>query len=173
MRAQIAARLEKVFSEQGFAEPSVEQIKNACEVSLRTLYKYYPSKQEMIAAALVHRHQRYFNYLLDGAPEAGSDAIMHIFDRLAQWMNDYAANGCMSLNALAAFPEQTVIITVVKEYKLQVREFLSKQSLREDLANELFLLHEGVASAWPVLGDDAVNAAQRTLLILLQENNHA
>lgn len=170
MKAEIAAKLEQVFSEHGFAEPSVEQIKNACEVSLRTLYKYYPSKQEMIVGALVHRHQRYLNYLSDGAPAAGPAAITHIFNRLAQWMQEYASTGCMSVNALAAFPEQALIVEVVKDHKHSVRKFLATQSRREALANELFLLHEGVSSAWPVIGDDAIDAAQRAALLLQEQS---
>ncbi|MEF1262780.1 TetR/AcrR family transcriptional regulator, partial [Vibrio harveyi] len=39
LKEQIAANLEQAFSELGFAEPSVAQLKAACGVSLRTLYK--------------------------------------------------------------------------------------------------------------------------------------
>ncbi|YCO00672.1 TetR/AcrR family transcriptional regulator [Vibrio sp. VNB-15] len=168
-KEQIAASLEKAFSELGFAEPSVAQLKTACGVSLRTLYKHYPSKEDMIVAALEHRHQRYLDFLLDRSPKSGLEATQHIFNKLKQWMEDYAPHGCMSMNAIAAFPEHDIINQTVKAHKEDVRQFLGKQSLREELATQLFLLHEGVSTAWPVLGDDALNSAQQTVLRLLKE----
>ena len=65
LKEEIAASLELAFSHYGFAEPSVAKLKTACNVSLRTLYKHYPSKEAMIVAALQHRHQRYLTFLLE------------------------------------------------------------------------------------------------------------
>lgn len=170
LKEHIAENLEQTFSDFGFVEPNITQLKNACGVSLRTLYKYYPSKEEMIVAALEHRHQRYLEFLLDNSPKDGADAIAHIFNRLQEWMKSYAPNGCMSSNAIAAFPEHDVITQVVRDHKESVREFLGKQSLCENLASELFLLHEGAACAWPVLGSKSIDAAQLAALKILKEN---
>lgn len=170
LKEQIAANLEKAFSEFGFAEPSVAQLKVSCGVSLRTLYKHYPSKEEMIVGALQHRHQRYLKFLLVNSPEPGLSSVQHIFKMLGRWMEEYAPNGCMFINALAAFPENDFISQTVKNHKKNVRDFLGKQSLHEDLATQLFLLHEGVSSAWPVIGDEAIYSAQQTIIELLSEN---
>ncbi|MCL9775278.1 TetR/AcrR family transcriptional regulator [Vibrio methylphosphonaticus] len=168
MKEQIAASLEQAFSEQGFAEPSVAQLKVACGVSLRTLYKYFPSKEDMIVAALEHRHQRYLNFLLADSPEKGVNAVLHIFNKLKQWMESYAQNGCLSMSAIAAFPEHAVINQTVKAHKEEVRRFLGGQSLRDDLAMQLFLLHEGVSNAWPIMGDETLKSAHATVLTLLK-----
>lgn len=170
LKEQIADRLEQAFSKFGFAEPSVAQLKTACDVSLRTLYKHYPSKEDMIVAALDNRHQRYLNFLSNNSPKDGSEAVLHIFTKLRQWMEEFAPNGCMSVSALASFPEHDLIKQTVKEHKEDVRNFLGKHSLRIDLATQLFLLHEGVSSAWPVFGDEALNSALQAILSLLQEN---
>ena len=39
---RIAGGLERAFAADGFAEPSVEDLRDAAGVSLRTLYKYAP-----------------------------------------------------------------------------------------------------------------------------------
>ncbi len=169
LREQIAASLEVAFSQQGFAEPSVAQLKTACNVSLRTLYKHFPSKEAMIVGALEHRHQRYLSLLLEDSPRSGYQAITHIFNKLQQWLEEYAPHGCMSMNAMAAFPDNELISQAVTQHKEQVRLLIGKQSLREDLASELFLLHEGVSSAWPVLGEEAVASAQNMVTKLLKE----
>ncbi|MEZ8509205.1 TetR/AcrR family transcriptional regulator [Vibrio splendidus] len=169
LRDQIAASLEVAFSQQGFAEPSVAQLKTACNVSLRTLYKHFPSKEAMIVGALEHRHQRYLSLLLEDSPRSGYQAITHIFNKLQQWMEEYAPHGCLSMNALAAFPDNELINQAVIEHKKEVQALMAKQSQREDLASELFLLHEGVSSAWPVLGEEAVASAQNMVTKLLKE----
>ncbi|GAD79840.1 TetR/AcrR family transcriptional regulator [Vibrio ezurae] len=169
LKDHIAASLEQAFSELGFVEPSVATLKEACGVSLRTLYKHYPSKEEMIVAALEHRHQRYLAYLLEDSPKPSKDAVIHIFNKLKSWMQHNAPNGCMSTNALAAFPNHDVINKTVKTHKEDVRQFLGMQSFRPDLATQLFLLHEGVSSAWPVLGDEAIQSAHLAILTLLKE----
>ncbi|MDH5885753.1 TetR/AcrR family transcriptional regulator [Vibrio splendidus] len=169
LREQIAASLEVAFSQQGFAEPSVAQLKTACNVSLRTLYKHFPSKEAMIVGALEHRHQRYLSLLLEDSPSSGYQAITHIFNKLQQWMEEYAPHGCLSMNALAAFPDNELINQAVIEHKKEVQALMAKQSPREDLASELFLLHEGVSSAWPVLGEEAVASAQNMVTKLLKE----
>ncbi|MEZ8305977.1 TetR/AcrR family transcriptional regulator [Vibrio splendidus] len=169
LREQIAASLEVAFSQQGFAEPSVAQLKTACKVSLRTLYKHFPSKEAMIVGALEHRHQRYLSLLLEDSPRSGYQAITHIFNKLQQWMEEYAPHGCLSMNALAAFPDNELINQAVIEHKKEVQALMAKQSQRDDLASELFLLHEGVSSAWPVLGEEAVASAQNMVTKLLKE----
>ena len=170
LREQIAASLEVAFSQYGFAEPSVAQLRTACNVSLRTLYKHYPSKEAMIVAALEYRHQRYLTFLLNQPSAGGAAAVLNIFNKLEQWMMEFAPHGCLSMNAIAAFPANPLISKAVKEHKKEVRRFLGQQSSREDLATAIFLLHEGVSSAWPVLGRSAVTSAQTVLLQLLEEN---
>jgi len=167
LRKQIAASLEQAFSKYGFAELSVDQLKTACNVSLRTLYKHYPSKEAMIIGALEYRHQRYLSFLISESSSSGVESILHIFKKLEQWMMEYAPHGCLSINAIAAFPSNVLINQVVKEHKEAVRVIIGQQSQREDLSAELFLLHEGVSSAWPVLGKEAVTSAQNVVLQLI------
>ncbi|WP_028774897.1 TetR/AcrR family transcriptional regulator [Shewanella waksmanii] len=169
MKQQIAASLEQAFSRYGFADPSVAQLKAACNVSLRTLYKHYPSKEAMIVAALEYRHQRYLAWLAPGGNEAKS--VAQLFDKLGEWMRQFAPHGCLSLNALAAYPDNQLIINVVNSHKLAVKLLLAEQSQRADLAEALFLLHEGVSSAWPFQGDNAISAAQSMLALLLREQS--
>lgn len=170
LREQITVNLEDTFSQYGFAEPSVAQLKTACKVSLRTLYKHYPSKEAMIVGALEYRHQRYLAFLLNDSPASGVESVIHIFNKLELWMDEFAPHGCLSMNAIAAFPDNALISKAVKEHKEDVLQFLSQQSQRDDLASIIFLLHEGVSSAWPVLGREAVTSAQKTILQLLKED---
>lgn len=169
LKENIAAALEAAFSQHGFAEPSVSKLQKLSGVSLRTLYKHYPSKQSMIIAALEYRHDRYINFLLDGSPAPSGDAVLHIFSQLALWMEQYAPNGCLSVNALSAFPEDENIRNAVQTHKNEVIKLLGEQCLNPSLASKLFLLHEGVSCAWPVIGDEAVSSAKQSIVNLIKE----
>ncbi|WP_426357231.1 TetR/AcrR family transcriptional regulator [Pseudocolwellia sp. HL-MZ19] len=163
LREEIAAKLENTFSQYGFAQPSVAVLKTACNVSLRTLYKHYPSKESMIIAALEYRHKRYIAFLLSESGSTGIDSVLHIFEKLDEWMAEYAPNGCMSLNAIAAFPEDMSLKETVQRHKEEVQVLLEKVSQREDLSTELFLLHESVSSVWPIMGKKSVISAQKII----------
>ena len=131
LKEQITISLEHTFSQYGFAEPSVAELKNACNVSLRTLYKHYPSKEAMVVGALAYRHQRYLTFLRNESPLPGVEAVV--------------------------------------KHKKDVLEFLGQQSQRIDMANTIFLIHEGVSNAWPTMREQAVISAKKALLTLLTE----
>jgi AcrR family transcriptional regulator len=166
----IAARLEALFSQRGFAEPSVSELKAAADVSLRTLYRHFPSKESMVIGALQHRHERYLAFLENDVPAHGAGALSHLYQRLAHWMQHEAPNGCMSVNALAAFPDNTDVRDTVLRHKREILQWLGDRSGQPTLATELFLIHEGASSAWLVLGRDAIVAARSATLTLLGES---
>lgn len=126
MKQKIAANLELAFSQYGFAEPNVDKLKTACHVSLRTLYKHYPSKEAMVVAALEYRHQRYPAYLDSDLSTSGEHALSTLFQRLETWMSNNAPHGCLSMNAIAAFPDNKLINKAsVIQYLARLAEHLS------------------------------------------------
>ncbi|WP_192035773.1 TetR/AcrR family transcriptional regulator [Halomonas sp. YLGW01] len=170
-RDQIAARLEELFSQQGFATPSVPEIQKASGVSMRTLYRHFPSREAMVIGALDHRHARYLDFLASDTPPPGTDAITELFHRLAQWMASNAPHGCLSMSAFAAFPNNAQVNASVKQHKHDMRRLLATLSGREDLAGELFLLHEGASTAWPTLGEEAIRTAQTAAMQLMRRTD--
>ena len=98
------------------------------------------------------------------ATKISGGSLIKSSGRDKQWMTESAPHGCLSMNAIAAFPDNALISKAVKEHKAEVRHMLGQQSNRDDLATALFILHEGVSSAWPVLGTEAVISAQKTVL---------
>lgn len=159
MKEEIAARLEVAFSELGFAEPSVARLKQACHVSLRTLYKYYPSKADMVIAALAYRHGRYVKFLEHDMPDNKILALKHCFVRLHHWMQESAQNGCLSIQAISTFPSSDEIRSAVAQHKADILELFTRLAESEEAGLRYFLLHEGVSNAWPIIGYESVNAA--------------
>lgn len=166
----IASRLETCFVEHGFLEPGVDALRDACGVSLRTLYKYFPSREAMVIGALIYRNERYLNFIEDGAPPSGPASIAHVFKRIESWMVGECGTGCLFLNALAAHPSNVEIREAVTRQKDGTRLLLGRCSGRPELANSLFLLHEGATAAWPLMGRKAIRTARESALRLLRES---
>ncbi len=163
----IASRLEACFVERGFLEPGVDALRDAAGVSLRTLYKYYPSRLSMVIGALDHRHGRYLDFIAGDAPADGPGAVGHLFERMGAWMRDECGTGCLFLNALAAHPADEDIRNTVTRQKNATRRYIGRCSGRPELADSLFLLHEGATAAWPLMGAEAIRTARLSALALL------
>jgi len=167
-REKIAAGLEEAFARHGFTELGVDALRDATKVSLRTLYKHCPSREDMILAALQRRHERYLAHLFDGLPEAPSPALEAVFDRVGAWMAANAPRGCMFHSAVAAHPHNVAIRTMLERHKTEVADRIARAtqlSLRRD---DLMLLHEGLTQSWPLMGEPAVVRAKALAHMLLQ-----
>lgn len=162
---RIASDLERSFAEAGFAAQGVEALRAEADVSLRTLYKHFPSREAMIVGALQHRDVTYSRWL-EGGPQDGAAHVLHPLLRLGDWLGEVANTGCLFLNAWAQYPESEAIATVVRDHKArladQFRQRLAHVAPGRDtgpLAETLFLLHEGMTQAARLQGRDSAYAA--------------
>lgn len=167
-RQRIASDLERSFAEQGFAEQGVQALRAEADVSLRTLYKYFPSREAMIVGALEHRDRAYFAWLT-GGPDEGVDHILHPLVRLGEWLAEVANTGCLFMNALAEYPDSEEIAAVARRHKAKLADEFRHRLERvvpdrdtRHVAETLFLLHEGMTQAARIQGrEKATQAAMR------------
>lgn len=62
-RERILSSAIKLFIEHGFKKLTVDEIASAIGISKRTLYKYYPSKEELLVATMKYRQKAIFNLI--------------------------------------------------------------------------------------------------------------
>ncbi len=160
-RTRIAAGLERAFAANGFAEPSVEDLRDAAGVSLRTLYKYMPSRDDMVLAALEHRHQRYMEHVFADLPEDNALALPAIIDRIAGWMVQEATHGCLFHGAVAAAPHDGRLRSLLEQHKTEVAECAAKASGQPGREVDLTVIFEGLTQSWTLRGEAAVASAKR------------
>jgi len=161
IQEKIAAGLEQAFASHGFAEPNVDTLRDAAGVSLRTLYKYLPSRADMVMAALEHRHRRYMEHVLDDLPADPGEARSALMERVGAWMQTEAAHGCLFHGAVAADPENPAVRALLTRHKHEVAE---RAAAATDLVGQdvaLLLILEGLTQSWPLHGAQAVAAAKR------------
>lgn len=156
-KKQIAERLESAFAERGFAEPGVAELRDRAGVSIRTLYKYFPSRDDMILAALEYRHERYIDFLF---PEGGTLSLGETLARVGEWMKVKSSDGCLFHDAVAAHPENQELRRFLARHKEEVSGRLAECAGIAELKTILHLIHEGLVQTWPLEGEAAVKAAR-------------
>lgn len=158
---KIASGLEQAFVTHGFAEPNVETLRDAAGVSLRTLYKYTPSRDEMVLVALEYRHKRYLDHIFSDLPDNKGIALRTIIDRISDWMDNEAPHGCLFHAAVAAAPQDARLRALLKRHKAEVAERAAVASGLAERETDIALIFEGLTQSWTLLGADAVHSAHR------------
>ncbi|MEO9529694.1 TetR/AcrR family transcriptional regulator [Roseibium sp.] len=165
---QIAARLEQVFWNRGFAEPSVPELRAGAGVSMRTLYRHFPSREAMILGALEYRHRRYLDYVRSGTVEPGLAAAEQLFDKLGGWMRLTEGKECLFRQAMSANPDSTDIESMVRRHKKELLGFFGALSGQDRFAATLYMLHEGVTACYAELGEAAVEDAKALVRLMFK-----
>lgn len=155
---KIAAGLEAAFAVYGFTEMGVDGLRNAAQVSLRTLYKYCPSKEDMILLALEHRHHRYFAALFANYAAQITPAVL--FDGVGRWMQDNDSQGCLFHDAVLSHPGSERIKALYIRHKQEMAQAMENATGLVGKSELLLLIHEGIIQSWPLLGERAVSNAK-------------
>jgi AcrR family transcriptional regulator len=169
---KIAGGLERAFASQGFAEPSVDDLREAAGVSLRTLYKYLPSREAMVRAALEHRHERYLSHLFDHLPDDTGRVIPALIERTAEWMRREASHGCLFHGAVASAPEDPELRALLRRHKVEIADRAAKAAGMPEREAEINFILEGLSQGWPVYGERSVDAAMKLARSLAAPTPH-
>lgn len=161
MTTKIAAGLERAFAARGFSEPSVEDLREVARVSLRTLYKYAPSRDAMVHMALEHRHRRYINHVFGDPKHKAAQSIDTTLDRIADWMKTEASHGCLFHAAVASAPDDQELRSLLERHKSEVCNLALAISDERVIETDLMIIIEGLTQAWPLYKDAALTSAKR------------
>jgi AcrR family transcriptional regulator len=153
-RRRILDKAYVLFRRQGFTRANVDEIAAAAEVTKRTLYSHFRSKDELLAAVLEAQHRLAFDAFQTFAPKlSGAPAAMvgQLFDELARWSAKprWAGSGftrlVMELADLPGHPARSI----AKRHKAMMEAHLAKLleqagvASAKELAREVWLLSEG------------------------------
>lgn len=159
----------KLFYQEGFHSTGIDKILAESGVAKMTLYKYFPSKDDLIRAVLEERDRKFREWFFGRVEEKGGtprQKLEAVFDVLGEWIQGDDFRGCMFINAAAEFSSKDEAISqVAAEHKVAMCDYLAKlveeAGLRqpEQLAYQLSLLVEGAIVMGHVCRD--VEAAQK------------
>ncbi|MFJ5160220.1 TetR/AcrR family transcriptional regulator [Pantoea sp. NPDC088449] len=161
---------ERLFYLNGFHATSTDRICSEANVSTRTMYRYFPSREALTAAVLTARQERFFAALYAAEHP---HAISQIFDAMSAWMLEYGNNGCLFLKAWGEYAgEDIALAEQAMAYRHSMRAYIARcvHKLHGEekvaLADAIWLLFEGALTSALILG--AVNACEAAKAAALQ-----
>jgi AcrR family transcriptional regulator len=167
-RARLLAVAAELFYRHGIRAIGVDAIAEAAGTNKMTLYRHFPSKDELVAECLRE-------FARQGVARWARYEKAHPGDALAQiraWLADVAEiladrnhRGCALANAAIELPDRThPARRVVEEFKLGQRNHLAQLCRNaglkdpETLADELYLLLEGARVTAQSIGTEGLGA---------------
>lgn len=173
---QTAARL---FFQHGYRAVGVDTIAAESGIGKMTLYRHFPSKDDLISAYLWESDRDFWRYFEENTRAAGSarEKLLAFFRSLQDYVTSPACYGCPFINVASEFPEQEYPgHLIAREHKQSVRaRFLAlarEAGARQPdlLADALLLLMDGAYMAARMVGqapgNPAVHVAEAARLLI-------
>ncbi|ANQ85663.1 TetR family transcriptional regulator [Azoarcus olearius] len=166
----------QLFYRQGFHATGVDQLSKEGEVTKRTLYRYFPTKEALVRAALEHRDTLFMARMraaLEARPLPERPAAYVEF--VLAWTQEPDFHGCAFINAAAEYPAASdEAHAVAAAHKQAIRAYLERICSEAALADpqaaarQLFLLGEGLTVAAQVAGyDEGLAETARAMAVAL------
>lgn len=161
-RAKILSVARELFYQGGIRAVGVDTIVAESGVSKTSLYRWFPSKDDLIATFLEQEDAEFWRFW-DRVEAKYSDRPREALEAHLKWISDYIAGpkfrGCPFLNATAEFPDESHKAHAVCEanksrLKTRLRALAERAGIKQSdqLADQLVLLIDGAFSNSQVLG---------------------
>ncbi|OEU97924.1 MULTISPECIES: TetR/AcrR family transcriptional regulator [Streptomyces] len=158
--ARILSAADALFYAHGVQSVGMDRVRDASGVSLKKIYKCFPSKGALVEAYLRRRDNWARNALEERVsrhtdPE---ERVLAVFDWLYDWVDGPDFHGCAFINAFGELgADSQGVVDAVREHKSAVRGYL------RGLAHETGAAEpEWLASQLAVLLDGAMSNASIT-----------
>jgi AcrR family transcriptional regulator len=167
MQERILETCDRLFNGQGIRAVGVDKIAAEIGISKRTLYNYFPSKEELVFAYLSRRYVP-----VRSSDRPPDEQILSLFDWLERWFGSRSFRGCPFVNAVAELgdPAAKIAVEVKEQRRVWLRGLLQRMNAADAdaVATQLALLVEGAIASALVCGDPKIarcaKAAARVLL---------
>src|SRR5581483_2062706 len=143
-RVRILEAAERQFYAHGLQQVGMDQVRAEAGVSLKRLYREFPSKDQLIEAYLVGRDARWLASLRTavasspGTVRTASQRILAAFDWLDEWFAEPGFRGCAFTNSFGELgPGSGVVSAIASAHKVEFRAVFGR--LVDELASELGL----------------------------------
>lgn len=155
---QTAARL---FYRHGYRAVGVDTLAAESGIGKMTLYRHYPSKDDLITAFLKAEDGSFWDRFEQITKDAATPRakLLAFFKALQDYVNTPACHGCPFLNVATEYPEaghpgHKIAIEHKQTVRARFRQLAREAGARdpESLADQLFLLMDGAYMAARMFG---------------------
>ena len=169
-----------LFNRYGFHATGVDRIVAVAKVAKKTLYAHFPSKEDLIIAALSRKRAAFSDKFLPAvlaSSDQPRDRLLALFELAKSWFNDPDFYGCIFVNAAVEYSEPGHPINAcAREFKTLLRGFALEQAQAggapdpEILADQIALLFEGATTVAQVSArPDAATTAKAIAAQLIDQ----
>lgn len=177
VRERILETAQRLFYRDGFRAVGVDTIIAEAGVAKMSLYRHFPSKDDLIVAYLEESNRQYWEWL-DGAVDELDDPeqkLLGMFEAIEKLATSPECLGCTFQSTAAEFPDQDhpgheVALAHKKRVRDRFAQLAREAGLRDpdELGNQLLLLMDGAWVAARMYGPDSpatslTDAARRLL----------
>ena len=163
-RQRILAAARELFYRRGIHAVGVDAIAEAARTNKMTLYRHFASKDELVAECLrelVREVDAGWDAIAAACPGDPRGQLLAWLQHISEWIAGEAGRGCALANAAIELPDlDHPARRVIRDHKSAVRQRLTELCRDaglddpESLADQVFLLCEGVRAAAQSLGSD-------------------
>lgn len=153
VRDELVSKALDAFYSKGFHVTGMDRLAEETGISKTTMYNHFRTKEDLIAATLQLRHERFRDWLVrrvESAADDPRDRLLAIFDALGEWFRAPDFCGCMFMKAAAEYPAMAHPIHLqATEHKQDLADFVAGIARQagaqgpDALARRLVLLMEG------------------------------
>lgn len=167
-KAKLFETAARLFYQHGYRAVGVDTIAAEAGIGKMTLYRHYPSKDELIVAFLRQSNDDFWGYFEQSTKDAPAarEKLLAFFAALQRYVISPACYGCPFINLASEFPDADYAgHQVAREHKQAVRtrfrQLAAEASARQPvaLADALLLLMDGAYMAARMYGASATNPA--------------
>ena len=97
---RILSTAHDLFYRDGIRATGIDRVIKEAGVTKVTFYRYFPSKNDLIRAFLLHRHERWMAWFSDALQRHGA-GIGALVPALGEWLRDPGYRGCAFINSVS------------------------------------------------------------------------
>ena len=149
----IINKASELFCHYGIANTGIDQVVEHANISKKTLYSHFPTKEILIVGCLEYYSRIFRTNFINGvhlngkSPKEKLEAVFKVFET---WFKDSSFAGCLFIKVLNEYPDTTsemhkIAIHFKKEFKNFILELCQSAESKdpENLASEIMILTEG------------------------------
>jgi AcrR family transcriptional regulator len=154
-RDRVLAAASELFYAEGITSVGIDRVVKAAPVTLATLYRHFPTKDDLVVAYLRGVHALMVQRATDAAAHAkGRDLVRALCDDVAGQLGRPGFRGCAFINAASEFEDpQHPVRAVVAEHRQWYYELIRKafddagHARPASAARHFVMLRDGAMSA--------------------------
>lgn len=148
---RVLATADRLFYEGGIHATGVDTIAAEAGVSKTTMYTYFCSKDDLVAAYLEGRSQAWQSHVAEQLESRGgtpAERVLLVFDLLGEWFETDDFRGCPFINAEAESTHEAPGHAINIAHRAWVRELFSGLLASAGVAGDVELLSIQLAALY-------------------------